>query len=458
MARTNEGGKSDHSTLILWLTVLSVVAALVGLWFGGPLQDQWARGFQDDDAEQAVDDLLATLVEAGHAPLEEREAVVDRAQSLTTENVSDKVWKRWEVSVDPYVWTALSLDSGDETYETASVGPVEGAPWAVRRAKSGCWRLRGDFKLVRTRGEWKIDELPALRNPCEPEELRATWAGSDPTRGVIGWEGSYQRVDPVKAEYSHRNLLIQYGNTNREWHIRRSFDKGPWPAEGHLPYDGNLFTAWGAVQPVPPDQPDARLSWGALTYQLPAKVQLLRVRLHNGVRTDYERHGRIRRATVEAGSSRVDVFLKDRIGSQRLDCSLGTVDSVRVTITDVWPRAGATPADSDVALSQIDFWGMPDDARIDPPPRGAYAWSGADRADQEEDVLECRDDPPPPELLAGAEATPESVATPSPTPAAVDQTPSSTSTPTPAPTPPGTPPPSVPAAETPAPVPAAPGP
>lgn len=207
------------------------------------------------------------------------------------------------------MWTKLTLDSADETRNKAFVGPVDDTPWALRRAKSGCWELRGNFELIRTRGTWKIKRLPRVHRRCSPRMIRATWRGGT-ARGVIEWPGTYQRIDPTGAAYSHTARLIGHPNYESRWSVRRSFDvPAPDSFQEHLPYDGRLATAWGVTSPVrySPVDPTER-SWGTLTYHFPDEVQLLRIRVHNGVRAgkQYEDHGRIKKAIIRAGTRTVE--------------------------------------------------------------------------------------------------------------------------------------------------------
>ena len=385
-------------TLIVGTSV-TILMGLVGLWFEGTLKSEWARWQWDDDAEQTVQQLLDELVAVGHAEPDERADLMDEARELTTDAVGDKAWKQWMVGSDPYVWTRLQLDSADESHTASVVSPAEGTVWAVRRAKSGCWELRGSFELARTRGEWRISKLPQFRRRCGAKKLAATWHGADERRGVIGWEGTYQRVDPSSISYSQPSAVLGSANVERAWSAAKSSDVEHVVDEaGYLEYDGDVNTAWGAERPLDDG------TWGTLTYEFSEPVRLLRLRVRNGAGPgpEYEKHGRIRTADLTAGDRTVAVALKSRPGSQRVDCDLGVVDSVSLTITGAFPRLGATLADTDVTLSHIDFWGVPEAAEVEqPPPSGPFAWSDVlDRPPDREDVAPCRSDPPPPELIA----------------------------------------------------------
>jgi hypothetical protein len=398
-----------------------LIATAVSLWFTGPLQDLHAQVLWDDDAEAVVRGMLTDLRAAGAiaSTPEEHERATAMAHARATSDIPAHFWSQWDVGADPYVWTGLRLDSGDETREHASVGPADGGPWVLRRAKSGCWELRGDFELVRTRGAWRIKRLPKFGGRCRGDELRATWTHSDLTRGVIDWSGTYQRIDPLRAAYSNTSLLKENTNFNRSWRIEKSFDVAvPDKGRGRLPVDGTVRTAWGADGPLEYVTTGAR-SWGTLTYTFPADVQLLRIRLHNGVRArnaGYADFGRIKHATIRAGGRVVDAFLKSRLGSQRIDCFFGPVNAVSITIRDVYPAKDASPAVSDVALSQIDFWGMERGARVADVGTGPFAWSGLDPTEHQEDIAPCRDDAPPPELQAEPTPAPILAASSAPTP------------------------------------------
>ena len=385
-------------TLIVGTSV-TILMGLVGLWFEGTLKSEWARWQWDDDAEQTVQQLLDELVAVGHAEPDERADLMDEARELTTDAVGDKAWKQWMVGSDPYVWTRLQLDSADESHTASVVSPAEGTVWAVRRAKSGCWELRGSFELARTRGEWRIGELPQFRRRCGAKKLAATWHGADERRGVMGWEGRPSAWTPARSRT--RNHRRSSGartssapgappsrRTSSMSSTRRATSSTTATSTRHGEPSGRSTTARGERSPT--SSPSRCGCCGSACATVPDRVRSTRSTAASALQIS-------RQGTAPSRSRS-----KSRPGSQRVDCDLGVVDSVSLTITGAFPRLGATLADTDVTLSHIDFWGVPEAAEVEqPPPSGPFAWSDVlDRPPDREDVAPCRSDPPPPELIA----------------------------------------------------------
>ncbi len=399
--------RSVRSTVTTLLVAGGLLAVALGAWLSGDVEDTLARYTQEDDAERAVRSFLDDLVKVGKAPEGQRGDLLRTLDGRMTGAVGERDRALWEVGVDPYVWSRLELDADRVTDVRATVGPVAGTTWAVRRAKSGCWELRGDFEVERDdEGVWRVDRLPAFSRRCDDASLRATWKGSDADQGVLEWSGTYQRVDPLTATYSNPTHVKQHENYDRAWSARKTIDvERIVTPDGHLAYDGDLSSAWGVPSPLRYTG-WATSSWGSLTYKFAETTRLLRVRLHNGaLSAGTTAPGRIKWATLRAGGREVHVLLWNRLGTQRIECDFGRVRELELEVNEIWPTPGLPPQESDVALSHIDFWGLPVEARVAaPPPTGPVAWTGDPRSETEEVSAPCRADLPSAEVVNGVAA------------------------------------------------------
>jgi len=96
-----------------------------------------------------------------------------------------------------------------------------------------------------------------------------------------------------------------------------------------------------------------------------APIRLARLRLHNGASNRpfsrrYASHGRIKQATIITDERAVAVTIPDKPDRVTVDCDFGVTETVRLRVDSVYAGAAwPNPEDSDVALSDVSFWGAP---------------------------------------------------------------------------------------------------
>jgi hypothetical protein len=365
-----------------WI-VGTLIAAAVAAYLTGDLPNFVAKKTQPDNVRLVVVDYLAAVRRGDR-----------NAANRLTGDAKRQQWRAWDPEADPVVWMSpVSITALVKTAESARAYAKPSA-WGFRRAEAGCRSLDEAFHLVKREGQWLIDELPRLGAVCSERLVAESWRSYEP-KGVQRWaRKDLQRVDVVHAQAS---ASIVSEGADKTVDLGRKSLLAP-----------KVSTAFQTHRDKPNEWQDARLSF---VFEKP--VVLVRMRFHNGIKSGYRRHGRIRRAVITAGEHSVEVRFPDRNAWFRLDCDFGNVGRVAIQITDIYPaqtppvnRApGVAPlnwtsvdaAQSDVALSHVDFWArVTDDEYAEP--TGPYAFATHPNQPRDKEVVAtCGRRPIPPE-------------------------------------------------------------
>jgi len=328
----------------------------------------------DRSTQEPFERALGTLAEPARKQLERR---MRQAQIAAVGAVDPSVHLVQTLVGDPMVWAntvrgdttpdqpaKLIVDVSDGDHATVS---VQGG-LVVRYARSGCRATDDPFEVVRQPGSWqdvlhgtatwRIARLPDWHE-CTPEQLRRSWraAPSDDGGALVRdyarppKERRLQLIQPIDAG-ADPEVATATPTASQKTLPRYTFD----PENRSGPPEG--ITAW---RTRPGDAIGTEL-----VYDLGAPVHLMRIRLHNGANNHVESagyldHGRIWEATIAAGARVLTVPLPDTPDFVTIDCDFGVTENVTLHVDSV--HAGnpweLDPAQSDVELSDIEFWGAP---------------------------------------------------------------------------------------------------
>lgn len=229
--------------------------------------------------------------------------------------------------------------------------------------------------MVRRAEGWQIEALPPglfrgdEKDRCDDTQLAASWLPAPnasrgfrvlDTDGLPSWASDrLQRASPTGATADPTTATAA---------TTASAPTLPRKAIDHENRSGppSGITAWRTL-------PGAALGT-EVVFDLGAPVRLARIRLHNGANNrvlsaGYRKHGRIAAATILTDHKKVAVQLPDTPDHVTVDCDYGVTRQVRLRIDAVFPGAEDAAAESDVALSDVAFWG-------EPPPRGEASEGG----------------------------------------------------------------------------------
>ena len=370
-----------------------ILALLLALVADGTAWKWYEQVFKARDIEHRAEAFYGALTDPD-TPLERR---LKAAQDLLDQEAKplrdSATLERWRL--DPYVWSDVSTRLDGIDGNIATLGPADSHRWAIRRATSGCQVLTGHIKLRRRNGVWYVQSLPSPdpSRSCDHRELQSSWAGDVVMNGYPEWTYPYgiprwasrrlQRVDVAK--------VTDGGAEDPSCGLSRCAPSSAVDTTRH--YDRRmdltvrrpaLATAWRSralsSNSFAGDPNRSVRSGLALAFTFARPVRVLRLRMRNGSH-EFLKHGRIATAEVTGWHGRrpttaATVYFASELSrqvTQVVNCDLGSVDRVTLQVTAVEPVDLRNPVRSDVALSDVEFWGVAGRAPHPPAPGHAYA-------------------------------------------------------------------------------------